>query len=188
MRSGTAPARAGLDATWRIVHPGEAAGARWPAERLFDLSPLAPLRGRLVHVDGPRIAAPADAPRAFRRLGAHLSRDLLSGRRDFVFARVCVALGGGGHAAASIHADAFSRARSPDDLRVRARRAIPFERLAATSRPPRHPELEGWLRLGAWVCGEPAASPAPGCAEIPLLLALSRLRTPSARRFLDLAA
>jgi len=48
--------------------------------------------------------------------------------------------------------------------------------------------LQGWLRLGAWVCGEPAWNPELHTADIPLLLPLCRLRSRHARRFLAAAA
>ena len=157
-------------------------------ERIFDLSALAPLRDRLVELDPAWVESAARTDKAFTQLGDRLARHLIDAGQDFVLTSVRVGIADGGHAAASMHAAAYARACSPDDLRVHPLRGLALERLATTLRAPAAPQLQGWLRLGAWVCGEPACNPEPHGAEIPLLLALSRLRSRRARRFLAAAA
>lgn len=157
-------------------------------ERNFDLSALDPLRDRLVEIEAPGLDPAVRADRAFTQLGDHLARYLIAEGQDFVLTAVRVGIADGGHTAASMHAAAFARACSPDDLRVHPLRGLALERLSTTLKAPASSHLQGWLRLGAWVCGEPAWNREPHCAEIPLLLPLSRLRSRHARRFLAAAA
>lgn len=44
--------------------------------------------------------------------------------------------------------------------------------------------LRGYLRLGAWVCGEPAYDPAFGCADFYVLLGLDRVNPSYLKHFL----
>ena len=126
--------------------------------------------------------------REVTQFGDGLARDLIARGQDFVLTAVRVGIADGGHTAASMHAAAFARACSPDDLRIRPLRRLALERLATTLEAPAGSHLQAWLRLGAWVCGEPALNRDARCAEIPLLLPLCRLRSRHARRFLAAAA
>ena len=157
-------------------------------ERHFDLSALDPLRDRLVEVDAAGLDPAVRVDRAFTQLGDHLARYLIAEGRDFVLTAISVGMADGGHTAASMHAAAFARACSPDDLRVHPLHGLALERLTTTLKAPASSHLQGWLRLGAWVCGDPAWNPELHSADIPLLLPLSRLRSRHARRFLATAA
>jgi putative hemolysin len=117
-----------------------------------------------------------------------VARYLIAHRLDFVFATVGVGMADGGHTAASMYHRAIAHARAPDDLQVLPRLPLAVARLCVTLRAPLDPQLQGWLGLGAWVCGAPAWNHERDCAEIPLLLPLSRLRSPRARQFLASAA
>ena len=50
------------------------------------------------------------------------------------------------------------------------------------------PLVKGYLNLGAYVCGEPAWDPDFNCADLPILLPLSRMDARYARHFLAQAA
>jgi len=157
-------------------------------ERTFDLSALAALRHRMLVVEPPAVDPAERADCAFTRLGDRLARRLIAEGRDFVLGSVRIEASDGGRAVAAMHAAAFARAASPEDLRVRPLRPLAIEGLVPPLRAPAAPHLQGWLRLGAWICGEPGWDVDGAFVEIPLLLPLSRLRSRSARRFLATAA
>ncbi len=46
------------------------------------------------------------------------------------------------------------------------------------------PLLQGYLRLGAWICGAPAFDPDFGCADFYVLLSLDRVDQRYLRHFL----
>jgi putative hemolysin len=60
-------------------------------------------------------------------------------------------------------------------------------RLDARVRPVVPPLLKAYLRLGAWVCGEPCWDPDFGVADLFVLLDVGRLETRYVRHFLDRA-
>jgi len=63
---------------------------------------------------------------------------------------------------------------SPEELRVKPRNPVPRTEspLGQANVPPL---LKGYLRLGAWVCGEPAHDPDFDCADFYVLLDLERI-------------
>ncbi|MFY1633884.1 GNAT family N-acetyltransferase [Solwaraspora sp. WMMB335] len=56
---------------------------------------------------------------------------------------------------------------------------------AAVRRTPMPPLLRGYLRLGAWVCGEPAYDPDFAVADLYVLLSLDRMDPRYLRHFLE---
>jgi len=48
--------------------------------------------------------------------------------------------------------------------------------------------IKGYLRAGAWVCGDPAWDPHFNTADIPMLLPMHHMSARYARHFLDTAA
>jgi putative hemolysin len=46
------------------------------------------------------------------------------------------------------------------------------------------PLLKGYMRSGAWICGEPAWDPAFHCADLFLLMPLANLNDRYARRYI----
>jgi putative hemolysin len=50
------------------------------------------------------------------------------------------------------------------------------------------PLIKGYLRSGAWVCGEPAWDPDFNCIDLFMLMPLAKLDTRYARHFLEARA
>jgi putative hemolysin len=93
-------------------------------------------------------------------------------------------------AAAGVWRVAREKHLSPPALRVRPRRPWLAEPGAAeavaahTGRPDMPPLLRGYLRLGAWICGEPAYDPAFQVADCYVLLSMDRIDPRYRRHFL----
>lgn len=150
-----------------VYDPPPSAG--YPIERHFDLAWLAPLRGRMVEIDG---ASPTRRDEV-RRAGDELARYLLARGHDYVITALPVA---------SPWAIEPVMAMSPDDLRVFPRYAI--EPAGGAGRARGTALLHAWLDLGAWVCGEPGRNPRDGTMQLPLLLSLARMPARPVRQLL----
>lgn len=74
--------------------------------------------------------------------------------------------------------------RHPLLLREAPAASVGCDKLGATVPPL----LKGYLRLGAWICGEPAWDPAFNTADLLVLLPLARIEARYARHFLGAAA
>jgi putative hemolysin len=98
----------------------------------------------------------------------------------------CASIGmaDGGHAAASLYNSLSRTALCPIEYRVFPRCALPLDALdgGRESAPP--PLIKGYLRLGAYVCGEPAWDPDFGTADLLMMLPVAHLDPRYARHFL----
>lgn len=200
--------------TYRMLPPGRiTSGARWYAGNEFDVSALAPLRDDLVEI-GRSCVDPAHRTGAVINLmWAGIARYLhLRGLR-WLGGCASVPLTDGGTGAAAVWREVAARNLCPPPLRVRPHRPWLAEPSAAaavaaataattavtattaeaaatevaagpTGRAPLPPLLRGYLRLGAWVCGEPAYDPHFGVADLYVLLSLDRMHPRYRRHFL----
>ncbi|MGW0523475.1 GNAT family N-acetyltransferase [Crossiella sp. NPDC003009] len=171
--------------TYRILPPGAAArrGALY-SDGEFDLDALAGLRATLVEVGRSCVAPEHRNGSVIGLMWAGLARyvDLVGGR--WVAGCGSVPLADGGHLAAAVRDRVLARHLAPAPHRVRPR--IPWahqevERPAGRVALP--PLMQGYLRLGAWVCGEPAYDADFGCADFFLLLDTQRMDPRYLRRF-----
>jgi len=63
---------------------------------------------------------------------------------------------------------------------------LQLDRVHDDARPaPMPPLIKGYLRAGAWVCGEPAWDPDFNCADFFMLLPMSRLTGRYNRHFVS---
>lgn len=179
--------------TYRMLPPDRAvrAGRRY-SEGEFDLSALVPLRERLVEV-GRSCVDPAHRSGAVINLmWAGIARYLhLRGLR-WLGGCASVPLDDGGATAAGVWGEVSARHLSPPPMRVRPHRPWLAEPAAVTAlanrldgvRAAMPPLLRGYLRLGAWVCGEPAYDPDFDVADLYVLLSLDRMHPRYRRHFL----
>ncbi|MFG2101895.1 GNAT family N-acetyltransferase [Micromonospora echinaurantiaca] len=176
--------------TYRLLPPGRT--ARRYAESEFDLTPLAPLRDVLVETGRSCVHPDHRSGAVINLMWAGITRYLhLRGSR-WLGGCASVPVADGGLAAAEVWARAQARHLAPPSLRVRPLRpwfAEPAARTPAldpgsvgASRVP--PLLRGYLRLGAWICGEPAYDPDFGVADFYVLFSLDRMNPRYLRHFL----
>jgi putative hemolysin len=172
--------------TYRMLPPrGAAAAGRRYAEGEFDLAGLASLRDDLVET-GRSCVDPAHRSGAVINLmWAGIARYLhLHGLR-WLGGCASVPLDDGGAIAAGVRDLVHRKHLAPPALRIRPR--LPWTPPAGVVPGPRTavpPLLRGYLRLGAWVCGEPAYDPDFGVADFFVLLSLDRVDPRYLRHFL----
>jgi putative hemolysin len=178
--------------TYRMLPPARAAQAgRRYSDGEFELSPLAPLRDHLVETGRSCVHPDHRSGAVINLIWSGIARYLhLNGYR-WLGGCASVSLDDGGQLAGDVWHLARSRHLAPPALRVRPRRpwlAEPAARQITPSpdarRPPVPPLLRGYLRLGAWVCGEPAYDPDFNVADLYVLLSLDRVDPRYLRHFL----
>lgn len=180
--------------TYRMLPPGRTSPAgRWYAAGEFDVSALAPLRDDLVEIGRSCVDPDHRTGAVINLMWAGIARYLhLRGHR-WLGGCASVPLTDGGAGAAAVWREVADRHLSPPPLRVRARRPWLAEPSAApyltttggsAGRAPMPPLLRGYLRLGAWICGEPAYDPDFDVADLYVLLSLDRMHPRYRRHFL----
>jgi putative hemolysin len=73
---------------------------------------------------------------------------------------------------------------SPLEYRVFPRCPLPLDALNQDLPAALPPLIKGYLRAGAWVCGDPAWDPDFNTADLPILMPMARLDARYAKHFL----
>lgn len=171
--------------TYRILAPEAArrAGAYY-SESEFDLSRLQPLRGRMAELGRSCIAPRYRSGGAIALLWSGISRYVLARGYEYLAGCASMSVADGGGGARVMYAKLPSASMAPDEYRVFPKRALPAWRSGAGVAAPAPPLLKGYLRCGAYICGEPAWDPEFDTADFFVLLPVSRIAARYARHFL----
>jgi putative hemolysin len=175
--------------TYRILGPraAEAAGGYY-SEQEFDHARLAHLRPTLVELGRSCIRADHRNGSVIALLWGGLARYMLAHGHGCLIGCASISMADGGHAAASIYRRIAGRHLAPPEYRVFPRLRLPLERLHESRKAEAPPLIKGYLRLGAYVCGEPAWDPDFNTADLLIFLPMACLEARYARHYLGDAA
>lgn len=169
--------------TYRILSPSASRRVGgYYSESEFDLTRLHHLRGQMVEVGRSCIDPAYRNGAVISLLWAGLARYMNAGGHEYLVGCASIGMADGGHNAAGIYAQ-LAEHRAPREYRVFPRLALPLDRLTPNRRADLPPLLKGYLRVGAWVCGEPAWDPDFNTADLLLMLPMSRVDSRYARHF-----
>ncbi len=105
--------------------------------------------------------------------------------RGYRYLMGCASIGmtDGGITAADVHFALQNQCNSPVEYRVFPRLDLPLRRARPTDTVIIPPLIKGYVRLGAYVCGQPAWDPDFNTADLLMLLPLARMPLRYARHF-----
>ena len=171
--------------TYRILTPERAAAAgRYYSQGEFDLARVL-RRGRRVLEVGRSCVHPDHRNGAtIALLWQGLAQFMQSRHYEYMIGCASISMVDGGHGAASIYNSLRQASMSPIEYRVFPRYPLPLERLDDTLDTALPPLIKGYVRCGAWVCGDPAWDPDFNTADLLMLLPMSRLDRRYARHFM----
>lgn len=171
--------------TYRMLPPAAAARAGGLySEGEFVLDEIAPLRPSLVETGRSCVHAEHRNGAVVGLVWAGIARYMLLTGHRWLAGCASVPLADGGAAAGLVWDRALAKHLSPEPYRVRPLNPWRPPVLRRPRRAAVPPLLQGYLRLGAWVCGPPALDPAFDCADFFVLLGLDHLDERYARFFL----
>ncbi|MBR8638353.1 GNAT family N-acetyltransferase [Streptomyces tuirus] len=172
--------------TYRLLPPERAAVAgRMYSEGEFDLSSLDGIRPELVEVGRSCVHPDHRDGAVISLIWAGIARYMVDGGHEWLAGCCSIPLADGGTLASATWDRVSAKHQSPEEFRVRPLLPwIPGPAPAARVELPAL--LRGYLRLGAWVCGEPAHDPDFGVADLYVLLPMSRVNPRYLRHFLSL--
>ncbi len=174
--------------TYRILSPAAAQRAGgYYSEQEFDLARLAHLRPGMVEIGRSCIHPDYRTGPAIALLWSGLARYMLRGGHRYLIGCASISMADGGHAAANLYREIAATHLAPPEYRTFARCPLPVAELAdgTPAEPP--PLVKGYLRMGAYVCGEPAWDPDFNTADLPILMPMSRISGRHARHYLGTA-
>ncbi|UQX04091.1 GNAT family N-acyltransferase [Streptomyces sp. RerS4] len=173
--------------TYRLLPPERAAVAgRLYSEGEFDLSALAPIRPDLVEVGRSCVHPEHRNGAVIALIWAGLARYMDRSGHNWLAGCCSIPLADGGVLSAATRETVLARNLAPREYRVTPHRPWSPEGITVPGRMELPPLLRGYLRLGAWVCGEPAYDAEFGCADLYVLLDLRRTNPRYLNHFLSL--
>jgi putative hemolysin len=171
--------------TYRMLAPAAARRVgSYYAETEFDLTRLRLLRTRMVEVGRSCIHPEYRNGAVIGLLWAGLTRYMMAQGHDVLAGCASMGMADGGHAAASVYLRLRERHLAPVEYQVFPRCPLPLDRLDPTVRGEPPALVKGYLRAGAWICGEPAWDPDFNTADFFVLLPLANVAPRYARRYL----
>ncbi|MEU5089247.1 GNAT family N-acyltransferase [Streptomyces sp. NPDC021356] len=174
--------------TYRLLPPERAAIAgRLYAEGEFDLSPLSAIRSALVEVGRSCVHPDHRDGAVIGLIWAGIARYMADRGHAWLAGCCSVPLADGGALATATRQRVNARHLAPAEYRVRPLLPWTPDGGAPAARGELPALLRGYLRLGAWVCGEPAHDPDFGVADFYVLLPMGRVDPRYLRHFLALA-
>jgi putative hemolysin len=171
--------------TYRVMSPHAARKmGRFYSEQEFDLSRLDNLRGSIAEAGRACIHPDYRSGGVIMLLWAGLAAFMKKEHCDYLIGCASISLADGGHNAAALYHALADTHLAPPEYRVIPHLPFPIEEREPGHKPQVPPLIKGYLRGGAWVCGEPAWDPDFHCADLFLLLPLAKLDSRYARHYL----
>lgn len=172
--------------TYRILTSGKAKEAgQFYSETEFDLTNLKPLVPRLVEVGRSCIHPEYRHGGVITLLWAGLAHYMLSGNYEYLMGCASISLADGGRLASQTYLSLRNTCLSPGCWRVVPHRRYHVDASLLADKPIILPPLvKGYVRLGAYICGEPGWDDQFNTADLLMLLPLSRMNPRYARHFL----
>lgn len=171
--------------TYRILTPEAACRAgNYYSETEFDLTRLRYLRDGMVEVGRSCIHPDYRNGTVIALLWSKLAEFMAHHNYRTLIGCASISMADGGHNAANLFVKLSDTHLAPLEYRVFPREPLPFERLTNAGAAAIPPLLKGYLRAGAWICGEPAWDADFNTADLPLLLPMSRLTPRYAQHFM----
>ncbi|WP_225829996.1 GNAT family N-acetyltransferase [Streptomyces sp. NK08204] len=173
--------------TYRLLPPQRAAVAgRLYSEGEFELGALDAIRPGLVEVGRSCVHPDHRDGAVIGLIWAGIARYMIDRGHEWLAGCCSVPLADGGALADATWERVREKHLAPAEFRVRP--LLPW--IPRTEAPAAQLELpallRGYLRLGAWVCGEPAHDPDFGVVDLYVLLSMRRVNARYLRHFLAL--
>nr|WP_315218368.1 GNAT family N-acyltransferase [uncultured Duganella sp.] len=170
--------------TYRLLSASRARKiGRVYSEGEFDLGRLNNLRNRMVEAGRACIHPDYRGGSVIMLLWSGLAEYMRRENCDYLAGCASISLADGGHNAVAVFQSLIGQHLAPSEYRVTPHLPFPFSKLEAAQKPQVPPLLKGYLRSGAWICGEPAWDPDFESADLFLLLPLANLDGRYARHY-----
>jgi putative hemolysin len=171
--------------TYRILAPDAARTVgSYYSETEFDMTRLNHLRDRMVEVGRSCVHMDYRDGSTISRLWGGLAEYMVKNKHEYLIGCASISMKDGGHYAASVYNKVHKLYTAPAEYRVFPRCPLPLEALNKTLDVTIPPLIKGYLRLGAYIGGEPAWDPDFNTADLFIMLPISRLNERYAKHFM----
>ena len=169
--------------TYRMMPPEAARRAgSYYSETEFNIDRLRHLRPRIVEIGRACIDPDYRNGSAISLLWSGIMRYMLKNGHDYLMGCASIPMTDGGHNAAGIFLNLDAH-MGPLEYRVFPNCPLPLDRLEPNPDAEIPALIHGYLRAGAYVCGQPAWDPDFNTADLLMLLPVNRISPRYARHF-----
>lgn len=171
--------------TYRILDPFMAieAGGYYSAGE-FDLTRLMHLAPSMVELGRSCVHPDYRNGATITMLWSGLAKYMLTHNYEYALGCASIPMADGGQNAASLYRELREKHLAPIEYRVFPHCPLPFEAFEQQGETNCPPLLKGYLRLGAYICGEPHWDADFNCADLLMLMPLSRMNPRYANHFM----
>jgi putative hemolysin len=170
--------------TYRMLSAAKARRiGRFYSENEFDLSRLNNVRNRIVEAGRACIHPDYRGGSVIMLLWAGLAEYMRRERCEYLVGCASMSLADGGHNAIAVFNSIATKHAAPPEYRVTPHLPFPIHSLEAAAKPQVPALIKGYMRSGAWVCGDPAWDPDFESADIFLMLPLANLDSRYAKHY-----
>lgn len=172
--------------TYRILNPEAAKKlGNFYSDHEFDLTRLGHLRSRMVEIGRSCVHPDYRSGGAITLLWSGLAGYMKERGYDYLMGCASIGMQDGGHNAAGVWHAVREKHLAPVEWRVFPRCPLPLDALTTEAAPIVPPLIKGYLRAGAYICGEPAWDPDFNTADLLILLPMQKVSPAYARHFLN---
>lgn len=171
--------------TYRILDPHMAneAGGYYAAGE-FDMTRLLHLSPSMVEIGRSCVHPDYRNGATIGLLWAGLAHFMRQNGYEYLIGSASVGMADGGHNAAAVYNNIKGLYSAPAEYSVFPRCPLPLQALARDMNVACPPLIKGYLRAGAWVCGEPHWDPDFNTADMLMMLPMARMSQRYASHFL----
>ncbi|MGQ0810109.1 MAG: GNAT family N-acetyltransferase, partial [Nitrospiraceae bacterium] len=171
--------------TYRILPASQARKVGgFYSETEFDLTKLRPLFPKLAEVGRSCIHPDYRRGGVISLLWSGLAQYMMEKNYEFLMGCASINLADGGTTATEVYVSLSKKCLSPDAWRVFPLCPFPMRPMCLIGQPMLPPLVKGYVRLGAYVCGEPAWDRQFNTADLLMLLPIARMDQRYARHFM----
>jgi putative hemolysin len=156
---------------------------RFYSEYEFDLGRLNNIRSRIVEAGRACIHPDYRGGSVIMLLWAGLADYMRRERCEFLIGCASISLADGGHNAVAVVNAIAAKHAAPPEYRVTPHLPFPIGALTPAAKAQVPALIKGYMRSGAWVCGDPAWDPDFESADVFLMLPLANLDSRYAKHY-----
>ena len=150
----------------------------------FELDRVLARPGRFLEIGRTCVAPGYRGGLVISALWSELANYVARGEFDYLMGCASIPPGPSGFAVDAVYRQLSAEQLGPASLEVRPRVPVPARRRCRRDESGIPPLLQAYLRLGAWVCGEPCWDPDFNVMDVFILLSLEQLNERYERRFI----
>ncbi|HEY1150908.1 MAG TPA: GNAT family N-acyltransferase [Pseudoduganella sp.] len=170
--------------TYRLLNPvGARKVGRVYSENEFDLGRLRHLRGRMVEAGRACIHPDYRGGSVIMLLWSGLAEYMRRHQCEYLTGCASISLADGGHNAVAVYQHLLKAHMAPAEYRVTPHLPFPIGQVEPARSAQVPALLKGYMRSGAWICGEPAWDPDFESADLFVMMPLANLDSRYARHY-----